>query len=78
MSKKFARFVKTMVKFLMLKCWLHFTNTRNYAVTYYKILEKVSWHLGLGWKNSKNDRHFKTLKKIVKNGIEVSILSDRL
>ena len=31
----------------MLKCWNHSTTTRNYAVTYYKTLEEVLWHLGL-------------------------------
>ena len=31
----------------MLKCWTHSITTRNYAVTYYKILEEVPWHLGL-------------------------------
>ena len=71
MSKKenFARFAKKMVKFLFSKYWIHFTNTRNYAVTYYKTLEKVSWNLALGWKNSKNDKNFKTLKKIAKISI---------
>ena len=76
MSKKFARFVKTMVKFLILKCWIHFTNTRNYAVTYYKTLEKVSWHLGL--KELKKWRFFKKLEKIVKISIKLSVFSDRL
>ena len=35
------------LKFVMLNCWTHFTTTRNYAVTYYKTLEEVPWHLGL-------------------------------
>ena len=60
----------------MLKCRLQFTNTRNYAVTYYKTLEKVSWHLGL--KELKKWRFFKKLEKIVKISIKLSVFSDRL
>ena len=60
----------------MLKCRLQFTNTRNYAVTYYKTLEKVSWHLGL--KELKKWRFFKKLEKVVKISIKLSVFSDRL
>ena len=40
------RFVKKMLKFVMLKGVNHSTTTRNYALTYYKTLEEVPWHLG--------------------------------
>ena len=33
--KKIARFVKQMLKFVMLKSWNHSINTRNYALTNY-------------------------------------------
>ena len=31
----------------MLKSWNHSTTTINYAVTHYKTLDEVAWHLGL-------------------------------
>ena len=45
--KKFARFVKKMLKFVILKCSNHSITTRNYAVTYNKTIEEVPWQLGL-------------------------------
>ena len=42
---------------------------KNYAVTYYQALEGARWHVGL--KNSKDDKNFKKLKKIVKFGINL-------
>ena len=67
MGKKceIAPFVKKMLKFSILKCSNHSTTTRNYAVSFYKILEEVPWHIGLkelkkwqtfskAWKNCEN------------------------
>ena len=52
---------------MILKCWNHSITTRNNAVTYYRTLEEILWHLGLikitidrsidwliDWKNIKN------------------------
>ena len=59
----------------MLKCWNHSTTTRDYAVTYYKTLEKFPWHLGL--KELKTWQTFsKSLKKIVKiSSIKLRVLA---
>ena len=48
--KKFeetARFVKKLLKFVMLKCWNHSITSRKNAITYHQTLEEVLWHLGL-------------------------------
>ena len=39
--EKIARFVKRLVKFVMLKCWNHYINTKNNAVSYYQTPEEV-------------------------------------
>ena len=62
--KKFeeiARFVKKLLKFVMLKCWNHSITTRNNAITYYQTLEEVLWHLGL------IKKMLKIFKKLEKN-----------
>ena len=63
--EKIARFVKKLLKFVMLKCWNHSITTRNNAVTYYQTLEEVLWHLGLiKIKNVKNfQKAWKKLQK---------------
>ena len=60
----------------MLKSWNHSTTTRSYAVTYYKNLEKVPWHLGP--KTQKWQQLSKSLKRIVKISIILRVFSDRL
>ena len=70
--KKFARFVKKIIKFVTLKWWNLSTTTRNYAVTYYKVLEEVTWHLEP--KTQKMTKIVKKLEKIVKISIIVKIV----
>ena len=59
----------------MLKFWNHSTTTRNYAVTFYKTLELVPWHLGL--KELKKWQKFPKSLKIVKISIKLRVFSDR-
>ena len=79
MSKieKLCTFCQKTLKIVILKGWNDATTTRNYAVAYYKTLDKVPWHQGL--KNSKNDKIFqKAWKKIMKISIKLRVFSDRL
>ena len=61
----------------MLKWWNHSTATKNYAVTYYEILEEVPWHLGLKKHLGQNKKFSKSLKKIVKISKKLRVFSDR-
>ena len=45
--EKIARFVKRLVKFVMLKRWNNSITTKNNAVTYYQTFEEVHWQVGL-------------------------------
>ena len=65
--EKIERFVKKLLKFVMLKSLNHSIATRNNAVTYYQTLEEVLWHLGLTKiKNVKNfEKAWKKLQKSI-------------
>ena len=62
-------------KMAMLKCWNHSKTTGNYAVTYYKTLEEIQWHLGL--KELKQTKIVKKLEKIGKISIKLRVFSVR-
>ena len=64
--KKIARFVLKISE----KCWNLSTTTRNYAVTYYKTLEEVSWQKT--WKKTEK------WQKKSKNSIKLRVFSDQL
>ena len=57
----------------MLKIWIHSITTRNYAVTYYQILDEVPWHLRL-IKLEKFKKMTK-MEKIVKISIKLRVLA---
>ena len=63
--KKLASFVKNMLKFVILKCWNHYTTTKKYAVSLYHTIKEVPQHLRLK-KLEKWQKFSKIFKKLWK------------